>query len=321
MADIPLPISLQEILDAQDPAHLIIRRDAEGMDDIELPVLLIPNLVKLKGDDNLMEWKESVRGTFSTNQLTCFIDNDPMVPAATASLKTRVRYLRDRGKAHQLLRASVEPIIDILQSYGWKDVADRPQALYDLAIRAVSRVTDEAWCTTLDNFVSLDATKFDSLRAFMTHYNMSLKKLSEVGITFNDKTKQGLIIKALKRYDDTWVTYLKYQLNSGDLTYNKLITQVQARANEQSGTFIMPAITDGILCKDTACGKYHGFVPKHPFHQRCGQHHSGGDDSCFLLHPELRNGGRDRGNNVAPNRAVLTFDSNVMNGINSRINN
>ncbi len=82
MADVvPLPVSLQEQLEAKDSDHLIIRRDAEGMDDIELPALVIPHLVKFKGDENLMEWKESVRGTFSTNQLMCFIDNDPMVPA------------------------------------------------------------------------------------------------------------------------------------------------------------------------------------------------------------------------------------------------
>ena len=112
MADITP--SLQELLEAQDPAHLILDDDSEEMDDIELPALVIPHLVKLKGDGNLMEWKESVRGTFSTNRLMRFIDNNPKVPAATASLKNRVRYLRDRSKTHMVLRASVELIIDIL---------------------------------------------------------------------------------------------------------------------------------------------------------------------------------------------------------------
>ena len=358
MADIPLPMS--PVLGAQDPPHLIIDDDEPGLEDIELPALSIPHLIKLKGDENLMEWKESVRGAFSTNRLLRFINNDPKTPTANTSLKVRVKYLRDRGKAHQLIRASVEPIIDILQSYGWKDGDDRPQALYDLAVKAVSRVTDEAWCNTLDELMSLDASRFDSLRSYLTQYNTCLKKLNDVGITFCSKAKQGMIIRALKQYDETWVNFLKYQLHSGDLTYDKLLTQVQARANEQSFNN-NPVITtkqdqrkDGkdskdstgirsvgkntagnVDCGESRCKMNHKRMPIHPFHQRCGAHHPNGDDACWALHPELKTGwearnknnnngnpnGTNNGGANAPNRTVLTFDSNVITGVNNNRSN
>ena len=267
------------------------------MDEIGVPALTIPHLIKLKGDDNLMEWKESVRGTFSIFRLLCFINNKPDVPAATTSLKARVKYLRDRAKAHQLLRVSVEPIIDILQTCGWKDVDDRPQVLYDLAVKAVSRVTDEAWCNTLDGLttravtrvnddswcnvadevMSLDATKFDTLRAFLTRFSYCIKKLEDAGVEYSNKAKQAMIIKGLKRYDDVWVTFLKYQLQANSITFEGLIALVLAKENEQSSNNTT-AITrsngtaqgsnnnddgngHGILCKNRACSKRHPYQP------------------------------------------------------------
>ncbi|KAG7287545.1 hypothetical protein NEMBOFW57_007057 [Staphylotrichum longicolle] len=221
-------------LPLEDPPHLIIPEDDPAHDEFDYSKMTIPTIIKLKGKDNFAAWKEAVRSCFVLYRITRFINNTATIPGAETTTAVRLKFLRDRTMAHQILRQSVEPVIDILESYGWEDGKDNPQGLYDIVIKAVSRVTDESWCNTTWELMSLNATKFDSLRAFLIHYNKCVKKLRDVDIEFPDKAKQAIILRALKDYDESWTSVMKYHLQTGDLTYDKLMQLVTAKANEQS---------------------------------------------------------------------------------------
>ena len=145
------------------------------------------------------------------------------MPTPQSTKQERLKFLRDRTLAHQIIRQSVEPVIDILFGYGWEDGKDNPQGLYNTVLKAVSRVTDESWYQTVWDLTSLNAANFNNLYTFLTYYNKYIKKLRDVGLEFPDRAKQVFLLKGLKNYDESWTNVLQYNLQIGDLTYEKLI--------------------------------------------------------------------------------------------------
>jgi hypothetical protein len=132
--------SLQAILDAEDPPHLLIREDDPDLGGIDNLAINFPTIIKLRVAKDLPEWKEAIRGCFTTLRILRFIDNTAKVPDESSTKQARVKYLRDRAMAHWVLRQSIEASLInwMTYVYGWKDEKDCPQALYDTAIKAVT---------------------------------------------------------------------------------------------------------------------------------------------------------------------------------------
>lgn len=120
---------------SNNPANYNIVDDDSDDDDAFIN-FTVPVIIKLKGESNLAEWKEAVRCCFSVYRLTKFIDHTAVRPGPEAPRKKRLRFERKASIAHTIIRASVEPVMDVMKSHGWKDGRDDAQGLYDTVHKA-----------------------------------------------------------------------------------------------------------------------------------------------------------------------------------------
>ncbi len=309
-----MKVGTQHLNQDEDPPHLIIPEGDPAEDDFDYSKHPIPTIMNLKGEANFMEWREAVRSCFSYFRLMRFINNTATIPTADTTTKVRLKYLRDRSMAYQVLRQSAEPIMDILRGYGWKDGKDKPQVLYDTIIE-VFWTND--WRFTFQDLLSLNAANFDTPRAFLAHYTNIITKLDDAGVKVRYQNKQDYILQALKRSDESWATGLAKAAKMAHPTYSELMNSIAATANQQllsrtaavsktqggdqskkSGNHSLDSkdnnnndddddVVVDVHCEDPACGRMHPMMPKHPYHAYCQQHHAGGMDGCWVAHPEL----------------------------------
>ncbi len=271
----------------EDPPHLVFegRPANDGFDYSRHP---IPTVMKLEGDDNFMEWRKAVHDCFTEFGLTHFIDNTDIIPAADATPKVRLQYVRDRSMAYQVLRNSAGPVMDKLFRRGWDDEKDKPQLLYDTIIDVIW-VNDRRGHKVASDLLSFTAADFDTLKAFMAHYGKCITKLADIGVIIPDKLKQAILLKALMKDDDDdrWAHVLENDTHAGHLTYDELMELAIEKANRES--FRMSAITSRnqsgqqltvnhsqgpsntdnavrVYCNDPVCEMMYPGLSKHAFH-------------------------------------------------------
>ncbi|KAK4134436.1 hypothetical protein BT67DRAFT_433941 [Trichocladium antarcticum] len=104
--------------------------DDDADDEVGFYKITIPTIMKLEGDSNLAEWKESVRAYGELLGLTKFIDGTAVQPPLAASTKRHNRFRRKKGTAYLMIRNSVTPVMGIIYSYGWIDGESDRHGLY-----------------------------------------------------------------------------------------------------------------------------------------------------------------------------------------------
>ncbi|EAQ82905.1 hypothetical protein CHGG_11081 [Chaetomium globosum CBS 148.51] len=348
------------------PANNDIIDDGDD-DDLDLTKITVPTIIPLKGDHNLEEWKLEVRVAFRLLNITKFLDGTAVEPPANASSKKKNKFRVQQTVAYAALSKSVAPVRDIIKSNGYVYAEDDfdPYKLYLATCKALTGMSDEGWCGMVWELSQINASNYDTLRAFVSRFHYLIAKLKDVGINLPDRFLQAQLLLGLKTYDANWVDMLRFQLQTGQLDYEKLLNLVTTKANEQT-MFNMSATSNqtakkgnnqqagqqksrpqsqqqagaqsGSLCGDPRCGKYHPSTPRHPYHDICKLHHPGGNDECWVVHPEKKkeyharkkkndassntcntnsSGTPDGGNNNNANRGIFNFDSGVMNGVNN----
>ncbi|KAL2022486.1 hypothetical protein VTK56DRAFT_5315 [Thermocarpiscus australiensis] len=223
----------------------------------------LPSISPLKGEIKYQEWREAIdthSAWFEANE-----------------------HREKRLVAWTILRHSLsKEVKEMLQGYGWTNDNKDPKALNDAIIRYVPKISEEGWHNLCQEFMHLKSEDFESLRALLSRFNHLVSRLATVGVNFDTKVKQSIILGAIKDYDLGW---------------------------------------------------YHNYPPKTPYHELCGRHHRGGDDRCWVAHPELKDQYYERrkattaNNNTdnqppfataaIANRAIFNYKSGVLNGINN----
>ena len=286
-------------------------------DDLDLTKITVPTIIPLKGDHNLEEWKLEVRVAFRLLNITKFLDGTAVEPPANASSKKKNKFRVQQTVAYAALSKSVAPVRDIIKSNGYMYAEDDfdPYKLYLATCKALTGMSDEGWCGMVWELSQINASNYDTLRAFVSRFHYLIAKLKDVGINLPDRFPQAQLLLGLKTYDANWVDMLRFQLQTGQLDYEKLLNLVTTKANEQA-MFNMSATSNqtakkgnnqqagqqksrpqsqqqagaqsGSLCSDPRCGKYHPSTPRHPYHDICKLHHPGGNDECWAVHPEKK---------------------------------
>lgn len=194
----------------------------------------IPTLPKLKGDSNIATWKEAVRVYAELLGLSNFLDGTALPPPPTAPKQVRDSYSINKTTAYLMIRNSVEPVMDLIRSRGWTDAQSDPHALFKLTCDAVSDVADAGWYNLFSEFAKMDASKYDSLRAFLARYLFLVARLEDRNIIFCDRARQAFLLDAMSKYDKRWTDMLEFQLQTGKLQHRTLLNLVTVRADEQA---------------------------------------------------------------------------------------
>lgn len=259
----------------------------------------LPGIPLLRGDPDFRNWKELLGVHLDWFNLEPFVKGTVAPPAETATDAEKNTYRMRRLMAYTKIRTSLSrEVLDIIESNGWQEGNRDPKELYDFVCRTVPKISEEGWHHLLQELVKMDATKYDSLRAFVSRFNWLVNRLKTNDISFGEKALQSFLLAGLKQYDDHWAQMLIFQLQSGNLNYKTLLEMVTQKANEEHTIGLgLAAVTlnnkktgdtQGTLCDDPRCGQYHPQQPAAPYHEFCKKHHFGGIDRCYKAHPELR---------------------------------
>ncbi|KAK3904255.1 hypothetical protein C8A05DRAFT_31935, partial [Staphylotrichum tortipilum] len=280
----------------------------------------IPTVMVLKSDQNIAAWKEAIRSCFLVHGLSKFLDGTAHEPAAGEAQDVKDAFIVKKAIAHAVIRQSVEPVMDVIKPFGWQDGVDDPKGLYDMAIRAVSGVSEETWQNLYIEFTDINPLKFDNLRAFNTRYHFLVNKLSESGVTYSERAKTANLMKAIRKWDTQWADMLSFHVSSDKLKYDELVKIVTTRANEQA-MHNMVAVTDQQTKKSSSGKPNNNQGGKPSSNNTSGTQMKESDMPCrkeeLKEAYDRRSQGQADASNPKANRAVFSYDSGVMDGINN----
>ncbi|CAJ2508665.1 Uu.00g136910.m01.CDS01 [Anthostomella pinea] len=267
--------------------------------------LQLPPIPVLLGDSNLKTWNRSLKDSAQASGLwkyfTQVITPDQEDPASLSI---------NRAKARALMGASLVKVEDELVAAGWDiNNEEDPKAIYDLVIKTIPRQSENNLPELFYELISAKIETGTPLAQWNTRFHLTLGRVKALGIDLGDKGAILLTLKAVKDRYPQWHAFLERDNNKGILTWKDLQTEVTRKCHEESNSKDLAFASHARnpphnrsqqaqqqkgsdtanQPKRTYCQTcQYSHKPDLPFHQACGRHHTGGDDSCYLLHPELK---------------------------------
>ncbi|KAK4099829.1 hypothetical protein N658DRAFT_560145 [Parathielavia hyrcaniae] len=287
------PSNPASVYDDDDDGYISEPDDDEGID---LSKINIPNITPLRNDQGLEAWKRNVNNMAHLMGWTKLLEGTAVPPPARASAKSRNKYRVKNAIVYIAITKSLEPVMDILRLYGWED--------------------DGTF-----NVKNL----FDSI----TRWHYLVSKLREAGLTLDDKLLQANLLKGLIKYDKHWVLLgmaaVAYGGNkksggsgSGGGGGGGTSSSTNNNNNNNNNNSNSDSWANGKKCGDSNCTILYKNKLRYLVHAHCKQYYSGGDDACFLIHPELKKAfDACKVAQGTANRAVLNFNSGVIDGVNT----
>lgn len=190
-----------------------------------------PQIVLLRGAENLTEWDTSVHDAVKFYGLQeILLPRDPL-------MRKRPRQ-EHGGFMLGLLTASVSLVADRLSQAGWdftKAEGD-PRELYDLVLNFIVPASSlpSAVATILRKFAICPPVRWG-----LTTYRRSIgdhkRRFDIIGCPLNDKIAVCLVIDAMKHYHADFQQQLIEDMTEGILTWNKLMNKIEAYIESRRG--------------------------------------------------------------------------------------
>ena len=195
----------------------------------------LPKIPQLLGEENLEEWKASIRNHFEWYDILQYLTSDVPEPPATDDQARKVwKQARLKGKITIHSTLSNKTVRDKLKNSGWNPVEDAdPKAIYELVLSVIPSTSEEALSSLYVEFCTLDRAKYDSLTAFQTRVTYLKSRLEALDCLPPEKGNLIVVINALKSTYPDWHNFLIYDFENKDLTWKKLMQDMSKRANHE----------------------------------------------------------------------------------------
>jgi Pol polyprotein len=266
----------------------------------------LPKLPLLLGEDNIRDWESQLYDHLAWHGLRHYITQDVPEPAGLAE---KEKWRRNRLQTKLILVPSLSKVAQKLEIAGWDRLTeDNPKVIYDLVKKVIPKTSEDAISQLAIEFARLDRTKFTNLEEFQKRAQWLKIRLAQLDIQLPDKFCIIVILHAIKSDYPEWYSFLQYDFEHDRLTWTTLMSQMTAKANQEVTSMGLSAIqrsqkpqstTSTSAVTPTAptpttnakidcipCKRVHN--KDWPWCTHCKKHHTGGDDKCWTLHPELR---------------------------------
>jgi len=194
-------------------------------------------LIVLIGKDNFEWWSDNLTEVLSFYGLSDFI-HKPVAPKFPVAVDHHDAITAKKGFVLGLIAASVTPILDQLAKAGWnfKKANQEPMELYNLIFELFS--DDAPSLQKGDEIATLveDLCKTQS-RMTLSEWKQDIERtklqLSRQGAPIGDTLAIWLVIKALEDDYPAWYRILLREQYSGNLTWDLLMSKIEAQARDE----------------------------------------------------------------------------------------
>jgi len=208
----------------------------------------------------------------------------------------------------------------ILRNHGYDKRNEDPKVLYDAIHRVLTRTSSNSVTTLIRELINIDTNKFESLQKYLDRVLFIDDKLTRSNITMPKELISTVLLKGMEKSHEREAGHLSMALDLGQIEYKALKERLQTIAREEKSMSLASVQTPAnsnvnntgrqhIQC--TQCNRQHPYG--RPFHAACGRCHFGGDDECYVLHPEKYPGNQTVASTPLQqaNPAALSFDSGL----------
>jgi hypothetical protein len=261
------------------------------------------NIVQLKGEENIGEWKASVNWILSYQDLEEYIEKE-IQPTEILTVR---QIKKNKIKCMTQLTASIKQVRQRLINAGWNESALDPKGLYETVLRVVPSTSAESIGDLVREFAQINPEHYKTLDDFLTRIQWLRRRLEDLDVSFGEKASLWLVVLGLENYP--WQPFLKEKLKDGNLTWAQLLDELNRYAIAEKSTARLAAISTTVRRPSSETGKRTAPLlserqketakknkgkpgyDANGCHEACGRPHQGGNDRCFKLHPELRTRG------------------------------
>ncbi|CAJ2510353.1 Uu.00g050560.m01.CDS01 [Anthostomella pinea] len=195
------------------------------------PFNQLPPIPQLLGEQNLKQWKRSIRQHAVYYDLIKFIDTHSMRP----ELPNQRKWEQDRVHAMAPITSTITAVEEQLEAAGWDSENEQdPKVLWDLVIATFTTIPNIHEQSAPQLFYELmDATLEDgvTLRAFNSRFNTVANRLAALDLPIPPKAKLLLMMRAIKHRQPLWNSNLERDFETGALTWENFQKQMILYAN------------------------------------------------------------------------------------------
>ena len=247
----------------------------------------------LQGESDFVNWQRRIRRQLQAFDLWEYVEEDKPTPVPgededQEDFSQRLKeHKKERNQAMHLLENAIhDDVFDTLRSHGYDLLNSDPKVLMDTLNTVLTKATTGSIQSMGQELFSLDADKFDSLRHYLNRATYLRERVNNAGMGITDKAMQTILFGGVQKSYPQLYFNLTYGGHAPD--YVTVLQTLQALANDET-QLSLAQVTGGTTDDDKHCKKCGKKHPKDwPHHEACKRCHKGGDDACWLLHPELR---------------------------------
>ncbi|KAI4870898.1 hypothetical protein F4820DRAFT_148479 [Hypoxylon rubiginosum] len=257
----------------------------------------LPPIPKLLGVENLEQWKRCIIQHRDYYGLKPYFDGTAKEPD---DLDARHKYKEERIHAAILMYTSIYPVRELLRAAGLNGLETDPKVLWDLILTAIPKLSAQSFPELLHEFKNANLERGVSLHSFNARFHVVVDRLADIGLYVCPEEKLLHMMLAIKGRYAVWYASLKRDHQDGILTWELLQEEVIRRAKIEENNHCIAFLTDA-KNKTRGLTKHDNKAPEvecsfciktypanWPYCTDCSEHHPGGEDRCYALHPELR---------------------------------
>ena len=272
---------------------------------------LMPKIPNLKGEENLEEWDRLIKSHLRLHKCLDFVKTGSKIPTIVADeneadFQERLELWEDRRtRTFIVIETSASAVMTIIKNNGYDVDNEDPKILYDAIHRTLSKTSSESITTLIRELINVNTDKFESLQKYLDRVLFIDDKLTRSNIVMPKELISTVLLKGMEKSYARETSHLSMALDLNQINYQTLKERLQTIAREEKSMSLanvrapQPANNNNnggntgrggkpkvqqIQC--TQCNRQHPYG--RPFHAPCGRCHHGGDDECFVLHPEKR---------------------------------
>lgn len=155
----------------------------------------LPKIPMLQGEENLDEWKDMLRRHLRVHGLRQYIDQDVPEPLEE---EDKLKWETRRAAVGLIMTSTLSKVRQTLINHGWDPEEENPKIVYDLVVRAIPKISEEAIGDLVRELGRIDRATFSTIQNYQNRIQFLKRRLGELDCCPPDKMMMWLTINGIK---------------------------------------------------------------------------------------------------------------------------